>query len=74
MNVLLSKRETGFYLKDPEAKVLFAWHGFAEAAEAGAQEAGRGPRPRRAGEVRAGALRRRGPARTWRTAPTMTPR
>jgi long-chain acyl-CoA synthetase len=40
MNVLLSKRETGFYLKDPQAKVLFAWHGFAEAAEAGAEEAG----------------------------------
>ena len=39
MNVLLKKREVGFYLKDPEAKVLFAWHDFAEAAEAGAQEA-----------------------------------
>jgi long-chain acyl-CoA synthetase len=40
MNVLLSKRETGYYLKDPGAKVLFAWHGFAEAAQAGAEEAG----------------------------------
>ena len=40
MNVLLKKREVGFYLKDPEAKVLFAWHDFAEAAEAGAEEAG----------------------------------
>jgi len=40
MNVLLKKREVGFYLSDPEAKVLFAWHDFAEAAEAGAEEAG----------------------------------
>jgi long-chain acyl-CoA synthetase len=40
MNVLLKKREVAFYLKDPEAKLLFAWHGFAEDAEAGAAEAG----------------------------------
>ena len=40
MNVLLKKREVGFYLSDPEAKVVFAWHDFAEAAEAGAAEAG----------------------------------
>jgi long-chain acyl-CoA synthetase len=40
MNVLLKKREVGFYLSDPEAKVLFAWHGFAEAARAGAEETG----------------------------------
>jgi long-chain acyl-CoA synthetase len=40
MNVLLKKREVGFYLSDPEAKALFAWHDFAEAAEAGAEEAG----------------------------------
>ena len=40
MNVLLKKREVGFYLTDPEAKLLFAWHDFAEAAEAGAEEAG----------------------------------
>src|SRR6478735_6887130 len=26
MNVLLKGREVSFYLKDPEAKVLFAWH------------------------------------------------
>ena len=39
MNVLLKKREVGFYLKDPEAKVLFAWHDFAEAAEAGTEDA-----------------------------------
>jgi len=40
MNVLLKARETGFYLKDPQAKVVIAWDGFAEAAEAGAEEAG----------------------------------
>ncbi len=40
MNVLLKKREVGFYLSDPEAKLLFAWYDFAEAAEAGAAEAG----------------------------------
>ncbi len=40
MNVLLKARETGFYLKDPEAKVCIAWGDFAEAAEAGAKEAG----------------------------------
>src|SRR4051812_18671787 len=40
MNVLLKGREVGFYLKDPGAKILFAWHDFAEAAEQGAQEAG----------------------------------
>jgi long-chain acyl-CoA synthetase len=40
MNVLLKGREVRFYLEDSGAKVLFAWHGFAEAAEAGAGEAG----------------------------------
>ena len=40
MNVLLKGREVAFYLEDPGAKVLFAWHDFAEAAEAGAEEAG----------------------------------
>jgi long-chain acyl-CoA synthetase len=40
MNVLLKKREVAFYLSDPEAKVLFAWHDFVEAAEAGGEEAG----------------------------------
>jgi long-chain acyl-CoA synthetase len=40
MNVLLKKREVAFYLKDPEAKLLFAWEGFAEDATAGAEEAG----------------------------------
>ena len=40
MNVLLKGREVGFYLSDSQVKVLFAWHGFMEAAEAGAEEAG----------------------------------
>ncbi|MBA2347846.1 MAG: long-chain fatty acid--CoA ligase [Solirubrobacterales bacterium] len=40
MNVLLKARETGFYLKDPGAKVVIAWGDFGEAAEAGAKEAG----------------------------------
>ena len=40
MNVLLKGREVKFYLDDPEAKVLFAWGDFAEAAEEGAREAG----------------------------------
>jgi long-chain acyl-CoA synthetase len=38
MNVLLKGREVGFYLRDPEAKLLFAWHGFAEAAEKGGED------------------------------------
>jgi long-chain acyl-CoA synthetase len=40
MNVLLKGREVSFYLTDPGAKVMFAWHGFADAANEGAQEAG----------------------------------
>jgi long-chain acyl-CoA synthetase len=40
MNVLLKAREVEFYLRDPEAKVVFAWHDFGEAATAGADAAG----------------------------------
>src|SRR3954447_861269 len=40
MNVLLKGREVTFYLSDPDAKVLFAWHGFEDAAREGAEEAG----------------------------------
>src|SRR3954449_11752322 len=40
MNVLLKGREVAFYLNDSGATVVFAWHDFAEAAEAGAEEAG----------------------------------
>jgi long-chain acyl-CoA synthetase len=39
MNVLLKARETSFYLEDPGARLLFAWHDFAEAAEQGASDA-----------------------------------
>jgi long-chain acyl-CoA synthetase len=40
MNVLLKRREIAYYLGDSGAKLLFAWQGFAEEAEAGAEEAG----------------------------------
>src|SRR3954453_2587122 len=40
MNVLLKGREVSFYLSDPGAKHLFAWHDFADAARTGAKEAG----------------------------------
>jgi long-chain acyl-CoA synthetase len=40
MNVLLKAREVAFYLSDSGARFLFAWHDFAEAAEAGARDAG----------------------------------
>src|SRR3954447_2044180 len=40
MNVLLKGREVGFYLEDPGAKLLFAWHDFEDAAEQGAEKAG----------------------------------
>src|ERR1700759_3598236 len=40
MNVLLKGREVEFYLSDSGARHLFAWHDFAEAAQAGAEAAG----------------------------------
>ena len=40
MNVLLKERETGFCLSDPQAKAVFAWHEFEDAARAGAEQAG----------------------------------
>jgi long-chain acyl-CoA synthetase len=40
MNVLLKAREVSFYLADPAARLVFAWHDFADAARAGAAEAG----------------------------------
>jgi long-chain acyl-CoA synthetase len=40
MNPLLKAREVQFYLEDPEAKVLFAWSDFEEAAGKGAEDAG----------------------------------
>jgi long-chain acyl-CoA synthetase len=38
MNPLLSKREVAFYLENSGAKLLLAWHGFAESAEGGAAQ------------------------------------
>jgi long-chain acyl-CoA synthetase len=40
MNPLLKGREVAFYLRDPGAKILFAWHGFEEPATTGAKEEG----------------------------------
>src|SRR5947207_1899290 len=40
MNVLLKRREVAFYLQDSGAKLLLAWEGFAEDAQAGAEEVG----------------------------------
>jgi long-chain acyl-CoA synthetase len=40
MNVLLKGREVAFYCEDSGAKVLFAWHGFGDAARQGAEQAG----------------------------------
>ena len=40
MNVLLKQREVAYYLSDPAARLVFAWHEFAEAAQAGAEHAG----------------------------------
>ena len=40
MNPLLKAREVGYHLSDSGAKLLIAWHGFAEAAQGGAEEAG----------------------------------
>ena len=40
MNVLLKERETAFYLSDPGARAVIAWHDFAAAAQAGADAAG----------------------------------
>ena len=40
MNPLLKDREVAFYLRDSEAKLIFAWHQFADAAHGGAEDAG----------------------------------
>src|SRR5215207_1342987 len=40
MNPLLKHREVAFYLGDSDAKVIIAWHQFAEAAQSGAEQAG----------------------------------
>jgi len=38
MNVLLKEREVAYYLGDSEAKVLLAWHQFADGAHGGAEQ------------------------------------
>jgi long-chain acyl-CoA synthetase len=40
MNPLLKSREVAFYLSDPEARAVLAWHQLEEPARAGAEEAG----------------------------------
>src|SRR6188472_3723595 len=40
LNVLLKPREVAFYLGDPQARIVFAWHEFGDAAAAGAADAG----------------------------------
>ena len=40
MNPLLKEREVGFHLSDSGTRLLFAWHQFGEAAQAGAEQAG----------------------------------
>jgi long-chain acyl-CoA synthetase len=42
MNVLLKRREIGFYLTDSGARTLLAWHGFCAEARGGAEDAGAG--------------------------------
>jgi long-chain acyl-CoA synthetase len=39
MNPLLKAREVAYYLGDSGARLLFAWHGFADEASAGAKQA-----------------------------------
>ncbi len=39
MNMLLKEREVAYYMADSGARVLFAWHQFADAARAGAHDA-----------------------------------
>jgi long-chain acyl-CoA synthetase len=39
MNVLLKEREVAYYLRDSEARLMFAWHEFADAAHAGSDQA-----------------------------------
>src|SRR6516225_10663037 len=40
MNPLLKAREVAYYLGDSGARLIFAWHGFADPARGGAEEAG----------------------------------
>src|SRR5579859_1196730 len=40
MNPLLKAREVAYYLGDSGARLIFAWHAFADAARGGAEQAG----------------------------------
>jgi long-chain acyl-CoA synthetase len=40
MNPLLKRGEVAFHLSDSSARIMLAWHGFAEHAQAGSDEAG----------------------------------
>ncbi|MFC9635073.1 long-chain fatty acid--CoA ligase [Streptomyces mirabilis] len=40
MNFLLKSREVAYHLRDSGARLLFAWHAFADEARAGARQAG----------------------------------
>ena len=66
MNVLLKRREVGFYLSDPEASLLIAWHGFADQAQTGAAGGRRRVPAGRARGVRASSWRM--PSRSPRSA------
>ncbi len=74
MNVLLKRREIAFYLEDSGAKLLLAWHGFAEEARAGRRGRGRRADRGRAGAFAATLGRARADARGWPTPPRTTPR
>ena len=55
MNPLLKAREVAYYLGDSGARLLFAWHGFADEASAGAKRAERRGGHRRPCRLRRGA-------------------
>ena len=74
MNPLLKAREVGYHLSDSGAKLLVAWHDFADAAAAGQRRGGRRVHPRRARRVRAGCWARASRSRRSPSAPTTTPR
>ena len=46
------RARSAFYLKDPGAKIVFAWHDFLDAAQTGADEAGAELHRRQAGRDR----------------------
>ena len=68
MNLLLKEREVAFYLGDSGARVLFAWHEFADAGPRGRRAGGRRVRARRAGRVRDAGGALRGRRRRWPSA------